>query len=99
MKNCINCKYGEVNKEGCFVCCNLPLKKRPCCSFDKWENDIVDNIVKAIPLSEIDSFTLKIMPDEKWLKIIYKEGFILEDIVMDNYYKFTRYNKSGLWRT
>lgn len=50
---------------------------------------IEDNIVHCIPLSDITSFTLSNMITEEELKIIYKEGFILDNIEND-YYNFVR---------
>lgn len=53
------------------------------------EIGIKDSIVHCIPLSEITSFTLSNMITEEELKIIYKEGFILDNIEND-YYNFVR---------
>ena len=50
---------------------------------------IEDSIVHCIPLSDITSFTLSNMITEEELKIIYKEGFILDNIEND-YYNFVR---------
>ena len=47
-----------------------------------------DNIIRIVPLSNINSFsTSKISIEE--LKIIYKEGFILTKI-QDNIYSFVK---------
>lgn len=61
------------------------LNKRP------FEN----NIVRCIPLQDVDSFTMTEMPSVHDLIIIYKEGFILEDIKeYNNLFIFTKYTKS-----
>ena len=52
-----------------------------------------DNIVEAIPLTDIFEFTMTIEPTEEELNIIYSYGFFLtEDFVQDNhiYYTFRR---------
>ena len=38
-----------------------------------------DNIVKCVPLSDIDSFSMSDISIEN-LKLLYKEGFILTEI-------------------
>lgn len=53
------------------------------------EIGVKDSIVHCISLSEITSFTLSNMITEEELKIIYKEGFILDNIEND-YYNFVR---------
>lgn len=45
--------------------------------------------VRCLPLSEIKSFTLKRPLEDDELKIIYNEGFILNNIE-DNYYTFIK---------
>ena len=53
------------------------------------------NIVRCIPLQEVSSFTMTKMPNIDDLIIIYKEGFILEDIKgNNNLFIFTKYNQS-----
>ena len=54
-----------------------------------------NNIVRCIPLQDINSFTMTEMPSTDDLIIIYKEGFILEDIKgNNNLFIFTRYPQS-----
>ena len=54
-----------------------------------------NNIVRCIPLQDINSFTMTEMPSTDDLIIIYKEGFILEDIKgNDNLFIFTKYTQS-----
>lgn len=47
-----------------------------------------DNIVKCVPLSDIDSFSMSDISIEN-LKLLYKEGFILTEIE-NNIYSFER---------
>ena len=59
--------------------------KRPC------EN----NIIRGIPLRDVNSFTMTEMPNISDLIAIYKEGFILEDIKgNNNLFIFTKYTQS-----
>ena len=54
-----------------------------------------NNIVRCIPLQDINSFTMAEMPSTDDLIIIYKEGFILEDIKgNNNLFVFTKYTQS-----
>ena len=54
-----------------------------------------NNIVRCIPLQDINSFTMTEMPSIDDLIIIYKEGFILEDIKENNnLFVFTKYTQS-----
>ena len=54
-----------------------------------------NNIVRCIPLQDINSFTMTEMPSTDDLIIIYKEGFILEDIKENNnLFVFTKYTQS-----
>ena len=54
-----------------------------------------NNIVRCIPLRDINSFTMTEMPSISDLIIIYKEGFILEDIKgNNNLFIFTKYTQS-----
>lgn len=54
-----------------------------------------NNIVRCIPLQDINSFTMTEMPSTDDLIIIYKEGFILEDIKgNNNLFVFTKYTQS-----
>ena len=54
-----------------------------------------NNIVRCIPLQDINSFTMTEMPSTDDLIIIYKEGFILEDIKgNNNLFVFTKYIQS-----
>ena len=39
-----------------------------------------NNIIRCIPLRDVNSFTMTEMPNISDLIVIYKEGFILEDI-------------------
>ena len=51
-----------------------------------------NNIVRCIPLQEVSNFTMTKMPNIDDLIIIYKEGFILEDIKgNNNLFVFTKY--------
>ena len=53
-----------------------------------------NNIVRCIPLQDINSFTMTEMPSTDDLIIIYKEGFILEDIKgNNNLFVFTKYTQ------
>ena len=70
-------------------------------SADKIKADIENkrpfenNIVRCIPLQDINSFTMTEMPSTDDLIIIYKEGFILEDIKgNNNLFVFTKYTQS-----
>ena len=70
-------------------------------SADKIKADIENkrpfenNIVRCIPLRDINSFTMTEMPSISDLIIIYKEGFILEDIKgNNNLFIFTKYTQS-----
>ena len=54
-----------------------------------------NNIVRCIPLQDINSFTMTEMPSTDDLIIIYKEGFILEDIKgNNNLFVCTKYTQS-----
>ena len=54
-----------------------------------------NNIVRCIPLQDINSFIMTEMPSTDDLIIIYKEGFILEDIKgNNNLFVFTKYTQS-----
>ena len=54
-----------------------------------------NNIVRCIPLQDINSFTMTEMPSTDDLIIIYKEGFILEDIKgNNNLFVFTKYTQN-----
>ena len=54
-----------------------------------------NNIIKCIPLRDVNSFTMTEMPSISDLIIIYKEGFILEDIKgNNNLFIFTKYTQS-----
>ena len=54
-----------------------------------------DNIIRCIPLRDVNSFTMTEMPSISDLIIIYKEGFILEDIKgNNNLFIFTKYTQS-----
>ena len=51
-----------------------------------------NNIIRCIPLRDVNSFTMTEMPNVSDLIIIYKEGFILEDIKgNNNLFIFTKY--------
>ena len=53
------------------------------------------NIIRCIPLRDVNSFTMTEMPSLSDLIVIYKEGFILEDIKgNNNLFIFTRYTQS-----
>ena len=55
-----------------------------------------NNIVRCIPLRDVNSFTMTEMPSVSDLIVIYKEGFILEDIKgNNNLFIFTRYTQSN----
>ena len=69
-------------------------------SADKIRTDIENripfenNIIKCIPLRDVNSFTMTEMPSIDDLIIIYKEGFILEDIKgNNNLFIFTKHTK------
>lgn len=49
-----------------------------------------DNMVYAIPLEDIDEFTMTVLPSEYELKTIYKYNFILNEITEDGYYVFIK---------
>ena len=54
-----------------------------------------NNIIRCIPLQDINSFTMTEIPSTDDLIIIYKEGFILEDIKgNNNLFVFTKYTQS-----
>ena len=54
-----------------------------------------NNIVRCVPLRDVNSFTMTEMPSISDLIIIYKEGFILEDIKgNNNLFIFTKYTQS-----
>ena len=69
-------------------------------SADKIRTDIENkipfenNIIKCIPLRDVNSFTMTEMPSISDLIVIYKEGFILEDIKENNLFIFTKYTQS-----
>lgn len=44
------------------------------------------DIVRAVPLSEIDDFIYKGFPSEEDLKVIYNNNFVLIKIINDEYY-------------
>lgn len=44
------------------------------------------DIVRAVPLSEIEEFTCKGFPSEENLKMLYDNNFILIKIIDDEYY-------------
>lgn len=59
------------------------------------EKSFENNIVKCIPLRDVNSFTMTEMPSINDLIVIYKEGFILEDIKgNNNLFIFTKYTQS-----
>ena len=71
-------------------------------SADKISTDIEDkrsfenNIIRCISLRDVNSFTMTEMPSISDLIVIYKEGFILEDIKENNnLFIFTKYTQSG----
>ena len=71
-------------------------------SADKISTDIENkrsfenNIIRCIPLRDVNSFTMTEMPSISDLIIIYKEGFILEEIKENNnLFIFTKYTQSG----
>lgn len=45
-----------------------------------------DNIVRAVPLTEIEEFVHKGLPSEEKLKILYDNNFVLIKIINDEYY-------------
>lgn len=49
-----------------------------------------DNMVYAIPLEDIDEFTMTVLPSESELKIIYEHNFILNEITEDGCYVFIK---------
>ncbi len=54
-----------------------------------------NNIIRCIPLRDVNSFMMTEMPSIDDLIIIYKEGFILENIKgNNNLFIFTKYTKS-----
>ena len=54
-----------------------------------------NNIIRCIPLRDVNSFTMTEMPNINDLIVIYKEGFILEDIKgNNNLFIFTKYTQS-----
>lgn len=57
---------------------------------DITKTKLEDNIVYAIPLEDIDEFTMTVLPSESELKIIYKYNFILNEITEDGYYVFIK---------
>ena len=70
-------------------------------SADKIKADIENkrpfenNIIRCIPLRDVNSFTMTEMPNISDLIAIYKEGFILEDIKgNNNLFIFTKYTQS-----
>ena len=71
-------------------------------SADKISTDIENkrsfenNIIRCIPLRDVNSFTMTEMPSISDLIVIYKEGFILEEIKENNnLFIFTKYTQSG----
>ena len=52
------------------------------------------NIVRAVPLSEIEEFTYKGYPSEEDLKVLYENNFILIKITDDEYYFVNKYKLS-----
>ena len=70
-------------------------------SADKISTDIENkrsfenNIIRCISLRDVNSFTMTEMPSISDLIVIYKEGFILEDIKENNnLFIFTKYTQS-----
>lgn len=54
-----------------------------------------NNMIRCIPLRDVNSFTMTEMPNISDLIAIYKEGFILEDMKgNDNLFIFTKYTQS-----
>ena len=54
-----------------------------------------NNMIRCIPLRDVNSFTMTEMPNISDLIAIYKEGFILEDIKgNNNLFIFTKYTQS-----
>ena len=54
-----------------------------------------NNIIRCIPLRDVNSFTMTEMPNISDLITIYKEGFILEEIKgNNNLFIFTKYTQS-----
>lgn len=45
-----------------------------------------DNIVRVVPLTEIEEFVHKGLPSEENLKILYDNSFVLIKIINDEYY-------------
>ena len=54
----------------------------------------IENKIRCIPLRDVNSFTMTEMPSISDLIVIYKEGFILEDIKGNNLFIFTKYTQS-----
>ena len=54
------------------------------------------NIVRAVPLSEIEEFVYKGFPSEEDLKMLYENGFILIRIKNDEYYFINKYKLFGI---
>ena len=52
--------------------------------------NLEDNMVYAIPLEDIDEFTMTVLPSESELKVIYKYNFVLNEITEDGYYVFIK---------
>ena len=54
------------------------------------------DIVRAVPLSEIEDFVYKGFPSEEDLKVIYDNNFILIKIINDEYYFANKCRLFGL---
>lgn len=54
------------------------------------------NIVKVVPLSEIEEFVYKGFPSEEDLKAIYDNNFVLIKIINDEYYFANKCRLFGL---
>ena len=52
------------------------------------------DIVRAVPLSEIEEFTYKGYPSEEDLKVLYENNFILIKITDNEYYFVNKYKLS-----
>ena len=94
--SCVNEKDFDTEKEPCKSCNgfshyeNKFLKNTSITFINEKNNRLEDNMVYAIPLEDIDEFTMTVLPSEYELKIIYKYNFVLNEITEDGYYVFIK---------
>lgn len=74
-------KNGMMSSKVDTVNTNAKLVRHVYISSDNLE----DNVVYAIPIEDIEVFTMTVYPSEKELKTFYQNNFVLDKITEDGY--------------